>query len=200
MLFSWTIPPSPSPTESIRVCLQSCPASPSFPMSQLLPSLNQMANVLEFQLQYQSFQWIFRAGIFWDWLVWSPCCPKDYQDSSSITVWKHQFLRVQPSLWSNSHIHTWLLEKSQLWLYGQLIAKWCLCFLIHCLGLSKFFFFFFPRSKYLLISWLQSPSTVILELKKIKSVTASIFSSSICHEVMGLDGMISGFFKCWVLS
>ena len=142
MLFSWTIPPSPSPTESIRVCLQSCPASPSFPMSQLLPSLNQMANVLEFQLQYQSFQWIFRAGIFWDWLVWSPCCPKDYQDSSSITVWKHQFLRVQPSLWSNSHIHTWLLEKSQLWLYGQLIAKWCLCFLIHCLGLSKFFFFF----------------------------------------------------------
>ena len=147
MLFSWTIPPSPSPTESIRVCLQSCPASPSFPMSQLLPSLNQMANVLEFQLQYQSFQWIFRAGIFWDWLVWSPCCPKDYQDSSSITVWKHQFLRVQPSLWSNSHIHTWLLEKSQLWLYGQLIAKWCLCFLIHCLGLSKFFFFFFSKKQ-----------------------------------------------------
>ena len=38
-------------------------------------------------------------------------------------------------LWSNSHIHTWLLEK-QLWLYESLLAKWCLCFLIFCLGLS----------------------------------------------------------------
>ena len=49
---------------------------------------------------------------------------------------------------------------------------------------------FFPRSKCLLISWLQSPSTVILELKKIKSVTASTFPPSICYEVMGLDDMI----------
>ena len=38
---------------------------------------------------------------------------------------------VWPSLWSNSHIHTWLLEKPQLWLYGPLLAKECLCFLIH---------------------------------------------------------------------
>ena len=55
---------------------------------------------------------------------------------SSITVWKHQFFGAQPSLWSNSHIHTWLLEKPQLWLYRPLLAKWHLCFLIHCLGLS----------------------------------------------------------------
>ena len=47
---------------------------------------------------------------------------------------------------------------------------------------------FLPRSKHLLISWLQSPSAVILEPKKIKSVTVSIFSPSICHEVMGPDG------------
>ena len=45
---------------------------------------------------------------------------------------------------------------------------------------------FLPRSKCLLISWLQSPSTVILEPKKIKSVTASTFSSPICHEVTGV--------------
>ena len=45
---------------------------------------------------------------------------------------------------------------------------------------------FLPRSKHLLISWLQLPSTVILEPKKIKSVTASTFPSSVCHEVMGL--------------
>ena len=46
----------------------------------------------------------------------------------------------------------------------------------------------FPLNKSLLISWLQSPSTVILELKKIKSVTVSIVSPSICHEMMGPDG------------
>ena len=57
--------------------------------------------------------------------------------------------------------------------------------------LSSFVIAFLPRSsKSLLISWLQSPSTVILGLKKIKSVTVSIVSSSVCHEVMGPDAMI----------
>ena len=59
--------------------------------------------------------------------------------------------------------------------------------------LSRLVIAFLPRSKHLLISWLQSPSAVILELKKIKSVTVSIVSPSICHEVMGLDGMILVF-------
>ena len=53
--------------------------------------------------------------------------------------------------------------------------------------LSRLVIAFFPRSKCLLISWLQSPSAVILEPKKIKSVSVSIVSPSICHEVMGLD-------------
>ena len=56
--------------------------------------------------------------------------------------------------------------------------------------LSKFVIAFLPRSKCLLISWLQSPSAVILEPKKIKSVTVSIFPLSICHEVMGLDAKV----------
>ena len=59
--------------------------------------------------------------------------------------------------------------------------------------LSRLVIAFLPRSKYLLISWLQSPFAVILEPKKIKSVTVSIVSPSICHEVMGLDAMISVF-------
>ena len=59
--------------------------------------------------------------------------------------------------------------------------------------LSRLVITFLPRSKRLLISWLQSPSAVILELKKIKSVTASTVSPSICHEVMGPDAMIFGF-------
>ena len=53
--------------------------------------------------------------------------------------------------------------------------------------LSRFVIAFLPRSKHLLISWLQSPSAMILELRKIKSATASTVSPSICHEMMGLD-------------
>ena len=59
--------------------------------------------------------------------------------------------------------------------------------------LSKFVTAFLLRSKHLLISWLQSPSAVIMEPKKIKSVTVSTFPPSICHEVMELDAMILVF-------
>ena len=55
--------------------------------------------------------------------------------------------------------------------------------------LSRLVIAFLPGSK-CLISWLQSPSTVILESRKVKSVTVSIISPSICHEVKGLDAMI----------
>ena len=55
---------------------------------------------------------------------------------------------------------------------------------------SRFVIAFLSRSKCLLISWLQSPYTVILEPPKIKSLTVSIVSPSICHEVMGPDAMI----------
>ena len=59
--------------------------------------------------------------------------------------------------------------------------------------LSRLVIAFLPRSKRLLISWLQPPSAVILEPKKIKSLTVSIVSPSICHEVMGPDAMILVF-------
>ena len=59
--------------------------------------------------------------------------------------------------------------------------------------LSRLVITFLPRSKCLLISWLQLPSAVILELKKIKSVSVSIVSPSIYHGVMGLDAMILVF-------
>ena len=63
--------------------------------------------------------------------------------------------------------------------------------------LSRFVISFLPRSKCFYISWLQSPSAVILEPKKMKSDTVCSFSSSICHEVMGLNAMI---FVFWMLS
>ena len=58
--------------------------------------------------------------------------------------------------------------------------------------LSRLVIAFLPRSKRLLISWLQSPSAVVLESKK-KSVTVSIVSPSICHKVMGPDAMVLVF-------
>ena len=59
--------------------------------------------------------------------------------------------------------------------------------------MTRLFIAFPPRSKHLLISWLQLPTAVILELPKIKSVIVSIVSPSICHEVMGRDSLIFVF-------
>ena len=65
--------------------------------------------------------------------------------------------------------------------------------------LPRFVIIFLPRNKCVLISWLQSPSAMILEPKKIKSVTVSIVSPIICHEVTRLNAMIF-VFECWVLN
>ena len=82
---------------------------------------------------------------------------------SSTTTQKHQFFGGQLSLWSNSHIHTWLMEKTALtiWTFvGKVIS---LLFNM----LPRLVIAFLPRSKHLIISWLQSPTAVILEPKKI---------------------------------
>ena len=55
----------------------------------------------------------------------------------STTVQKRQFFSTLPSLLSNSHNHTWPLERSYPWLYGPLSAKWCLCFMTLCLNKEK---------------------------------------------------------------
>ena len=83
------------------------PSPPIFNLSQhqglfkWIGSSHQVTKLLEFQLQYQSFQWIFKTDFLQDGLVGSPCSPRDSQESNT-TVQKHQFI-VQPCLWSNSH-------------------------------------------------------------------------------------------------
>ena len=104
---------------------------------------------------------------------------------SSTTVWKHQFFSTQSSLWSNSLYMT----------TGKTIALTIWTFVANMMSLlfnmlSRFVIAFLPRSKHLLNSWLQSPSAVILESKKIKSVTVSTSSPSICYDIMGPDVMI----------
>ena len=83
---------------------------------------------------------------------------------SNTTVQKHQFFSTRLSLWSNSHIHTWLLEKPELWLDGPFGKVMSLL----CNILSRLVITFLPRSKRFLISWLQSPFAVILEPKRNK--------------------------------
>ena len=112
---------------------------------------------------------------------------------SNTTIQKHQFFCAQLSSQFNSHIHTRLLE---------IIAftRWTLVEKVMSLlfnMLSRLVITFLPRSKCLLISWLQSTSAVILEPPKIKSATDSTVSPSISHEMMGPDAII---FVFWMLS
>ena len=112
-------------------CLQSFPASESFPRSRLFELGGQSigastsASVLTMTIQ----GW-FPLGL--TGLISSPSKGLS-RVFSSTAVQKHQFFGAQPSLWSNSHICTWLLERPYLWLYRPLSAKWCLYFLTHCL-------------------------------------------------------------------
>ena len=113
---------------------------------------------------------------------------------SNSTVQKHQLFDSQVSVRFNSHIDIWLIGKTIALTRRTFIGK-VMSLLFNML--YRLVIALLPRSKHLWISWLQSPSAVILEPKKIKSVTVFIVSSSICHEVLGLDVMILVF---WMLS
>ena len=83
---------------------------------QWVSTSHQVAKVLQLRLQHKSFQWIFRIDLLSNWLGLISLQSKGLvRIFSNTTVQKHQILRSQPSLWSNSHIHTWLLKKPQLW-------------------------------------------------------------------------------------
>ena len=134
-----------------------------------------------------------------DWfplgLVGSPCSPRDSQKSSptpfkSINSSVLRFL-YSPTL-TSIHDYWKSIALTRRTFVGKVMS---LLFNM----LSRLAIAFLPRSKCLLISWLQSPYVVILEPKKIKSLTVSIIPPSICHEVMGLDS-INFVFECWVLS
>ena len=167
----WCHPTISSSVVPFSSCLQSFPASGSLPMSH---HLHQAAKVLEFQLQHQSFQWIFRTDYLYNWLVWSPCSSRDSQEyslesSKASVLWHSAFFMDQLS---HPHITT-----------GKTIALTRRTFVSKVMSqifnmLSRLAIAFLPRSKHLLISCLQS-SAVILVPPKIKSVTISIVSPSI---------------------
>ena len=127
-------------------------------------------------------------------MVRSPCSPRDSQEYSPTSQFKSiNFLAF-------SHLYGPTLTSIKT--TGKTIALIIQTFVGKVMSLlfnmlSRFVITFLPRRKHLLISWLQSPSAVVLEPKKIKSDTISIVSPSICHEVMGPDAMILMF---WMLS
>ena len=100
---------------------------------------------------------------------------------SNTTVERHHFFGAQLSLVQLSHPYT-TIGKTIVLARRTFVGK-VMSLLFNML--SRLVITFLPRSKHLLISWLQPPSAVILESRKIKSVTVSIVSPSICHEVMG---------------
>ena len=168
----------------VPFCLQSCPASGSFPMSQLFSSGGQSigasasASVLPVNIQ----DWLGWTG--WIFLL-SKGLSRVF---SNTTVQKHQFISTQLFFFivkcSHPYMTTGKTTASTRWTFvGKVMS---LLFNI----LSRLIIVFLPKSKHLSISWLQSASAVVLEPPKIKIVSAFFVSPSICHEVMGLDAMI----------
>ena len=176
-LSQWCPPTISSSVIPFSSCLQSFPASGSFPMIQSFTSGDQ---VLAFQHQDQFFQWLI-----------------------SFRINKFDLLAVQGTLNSLLHHHSskaWILQHSAFFMVqlshpyittGKTIALTRRTFV----GKVMFLFFnmlstlliaFLPKIKHLLISWQQSPPVVISGPSKIKSLTVSIVYPSICHEVMEL--------------
>ena len=149
-------------------CILSFPVSGSFPKSQLFPAGDQSIGV---SASFQSFLWIFRVNYLYDWLVWSLCSPRDSQRSSSAPFFESinslAFSLLYGQTLTSIHDY-WKNQALTIWTSVNQVMSLLLN------TLSRFLIAFLPRSKCPLISWLQSPSAVILEPSKKKSVTVSI--------------------------
>ena len=104
-----------------------------------------------------------------------------HHNSKASILWCSAFFIVQ-------HSHTYMPTGKTIALTRQIFVGKVMSLLFNML--SRLVIAFLPRSQCLLISWVQSPSAVILVFKKIKSITVCIVSPSICHEVMGLENEI----------
>ena len=189
-LSQWCHPTISSSVFPFSSHLQSFPASGTFPMSRLFtsdgPSIESLASASVLPINIQSW---FPLG-----LTGSPCRPCSPRDSlkSSPTP---QFKSISSLVFSLLYGPT-LTSVHDYW-RNHSFNYTDLCLQNDVSALSGLVIAFHPRSNHLLIWWLQSPSALILEPKKIKSVPVSIVSPSILHEVMGVDAMILVF---WMLS
>ena len=169
---------------------------PSIRVFQWINSLHQVAKVLEFQLQHQSFQWIFRTYFLWEGLVGSPCRPKDSQESfqhhsSKASILQYSiFFIIQLS-------HPYMTTGKTIVLTRWTFVGKVMSLLFNML--SRLVIGFLPRSKCLLNSWLQSPSAVILEPPKYSLSLFPLFSHLFTMKWWYRMSW-SSFSQCWALS
>ena len=161
---------------------------PSMSLFKWVSSSHQVTKVLALQIQYPFFQWKLRDDCFRMTDLVSVLSKGLSRVFCSTTVWKHQFFGIQPYDPTLTSIHDYW--KNHSFDYRTFVGK-VISLLFNTM--SRFIIAFLPRSKRLLILWLQSLSAVILEPKKIKSAIDSTFSPFICHEVMGPHAIILGF-------
>ena len=164
-------------------CLQSFPGSGPFPMSQFFTSGSQSIGASASVLPMSILDW-FPLGLTGLISLWSKGLKSllQHHSSKASILQCSAFFIVQLS---NPYMTT---GKTTALTRQTFVSK-----VKSLLMLFRLVIAFLPRSKHLLISWLQSPSAVILEPKNIKSATVSIVSPSICYEVTGLDAMILVF-------
>ena len=161
------------------------PSSRDFSSSE--SAVHQMTKILDLQLQPQpsnEYSCLISLKIDWfDLLIGQGTFKSllQHHSSKASIVWHFDFFTAQLS---QSYTTTGKTITLTIWIFvGRVMS-------LLFNTLSGFDIAFLPRSNRLLMSWLQSPSTVISEPKKKKPVTTSTFSPSIYHEVMGLDVMI----------
>ena len=199
-------PPCPSPTPGVHS--NSCPSSqwchPAISSSVVPfsscpnpPSIRVFSNDSTLLMRWPKY-WSFQpASVLpvntqdWSPLGWTGCSPRNSQESSPTPQFQSIIFLHSPTLTSIPD-HGKTIALTRRIFVGKVIS-------LFFNMLSRLVITLLPRSKRLLISWLQSPSAVILEPPKIKSDTVSIstVSHSISHEVMGPDAMI---FVFWMLS
>ena len=145
---------------------------------------------MEFQFQHQSFhEYSGLISFRMDWLDLLAVQGTlksllQHHSSKASILWRSAFFIVQLS-------HPYMTTEKTIVLTRRTLVGKVMSLLLNIL--SRLVITFLPRSKRLSISWLQSPSAVILEPPKIQSLTLSIVSPLICHEVMGLDAMVLVF-------
>ena len=174
-LHQWCHPAISSSDILFSFCPQSFPGSGTFPLSQLFTSDDQNTGV---SASASALPMSIQDWFHWRSTSWSPCCPRDSQEyspapqftgtnSSMLVPLYGPVLTTVHDHWEeHSHDYTDFVGTVIPLLFNTL---------------SRFVIVFLPRSNRLLLSWLQSPSAVILEPKKRKPVTTSTFFPSICH-------------------
>ena len=185
----WCHPTISSSVTLFSSCPQSFPASGSFPMSWLFALGSQSIGASASASVLMNIQGWFPLELI-DLLAVQGTVKNLLQQHhlKASVLWYSAFSMVQLS-----HLYMTPGKTVALTVWTFVGKEMSLFFNM----LSRFVKVFLLRSKLLWISWLQSLSAVILELKKIKSVTATTFSLFVCHEVMGSDAMI---FIFWMLS